>query len=124
MSRFHHLANLESIITIAGLGNQAWTKALAWPGKQEFNDAKLVNFTLPAKAGGVPRQAGQLRSAKGFSFLRVYEAGHMGERKSLRNSRAFALANTRSVLLGVLPVPRDQPEAALAMLNAFISGQI
>ena len=42
----------------------------------------------------------------------------------MRNSRAFALANTRSVLLGVLPVPRDQPEAALAMLNAFISGQI
>ena len=61
------------------LGNQAWTKALAWPGKQEFNDAKLVNFTLPGGAGAVPRQAGQLRSAKGFSFLRVYEAGHMGK---------------------------------------------
>jgi cathepsin A (carboxypeptidase C) len=35
-----------------------------------------------------------LRSSGGFSFLRVYDAGHM--------------------------VPRDQPAVALAMLNAFI----
>ena len=43
--------------------------------------------------GGVA--AGELRQAANFSFLRVYDAGHM--------------------------VPRDQPERSLAMLNAFIS---
>ena len=43
-------------------------------------------------------QAGELRSARGFNFLRVYDAGHM--------------------------VPRDQPENALAMFNAFISNTL
>ena len=47
----------------------------------------------PWSVGGTP--AGELRQAANFSFLRVYDAGHM--------------------------VPRDQPERSLAMLNAFIS---
>ena len=42
--------------------------------------------------------AGMLRTANNFSFLRVYDAGHM--------------------------VPRDQPAVALAMLNAFISNTL
>jgi carboxypeptidase C (cathepsin A) len=70
------------------LGNQAWTKALAWPGKAAFNSAKLRNFTVEGQA------AGSLRQAQGFSFLQVFEAGHM--------------------------VPRDQPKHALGMLNAFL----
>lgn len=43
-------------------------------------------------------QAGRLRSAAGFHFMQVYKAGHM--------------------------VPMDQPAAALAMLNDFLSGKI
>jgi len=39
--------------------------------------------------------AGQLRSHKNFSFLRVYDAGHM--------------------------VPMDQPEVSLAMLSTFMT---
>jgi hypothetical protein len=42
------------------------------------------------------KTAGLLRSANGFSFLQVHDAGHM--------------------------VPRDQPAVALAMLNAFTKG--
>jgi carboxypeptidase C (cathepsin A) len=41
---------------------------------------------------------GSLRSAQNFSFLYVFNAGHM--------------------------VPRDQPSGAQAMLNAFRNGQI
>lgn len=74
------------------LGNQAWTQELEWPGHDAFNAASakpwMVNGT----------EAGTLQTADGFSFLRVYDAGHM--------------------------VPRDQPAVALAMLNAFITGKI
>ena len=42
--------------------------------------------------------AGTIQSAEGFTFLRVFDAGHM--------------------------VPRDQPEAALTMLNQFISNKL
>ena len=41
---------------------------------------------------------GDLRSAYGFHFLRVFQAGHM--------------------------VPRDQPENALAMINTFLNGKL
>lgn len=76
------------------LGNQAWTLALDWPHKDEFNAAPMQNWTT-AEANTT---VGQMRSSNGFTFLRVYDAGHM--------------------------VPRDQPQNALAMLNAFISGKI
>ena len=66
------------------------------------NRIRLLTFTptthcktvliIPGTTGGM------LRSSNGFSFLRVYDAGHM--------------------------VPRDQPAVALAMLNAFIAGTI
>jgi len=72
------------------LGNQAWTRAMAWEHKVDFNAAPVTKWS--ASAGGAA--AGEKRSAHGFTFLRVYEAGHM--------------------------VPRDQPAVALAMLNAFL----
>ena len=53
------------------LGNQAWTKALKWPGQKSFNAASLSNFTVDGES------AGSLRSAQGFSFLQVFEAGHV-----------------------------------------------
>lgn len=69
------------------LGNQAWTLKLDWPGKQAFNSAEVKKWNVGE------RHAGNLRTAKGFSFLQVKEAGHM--------------------------VPLDQPEAALAMVREF-----
>jgi len=74
------------------LGNQAWTQALPWPHQGEFNTTKPVSWQVDGKA------AGTLQSAHGFTFLRVYDAGHM--------------------------VPRDQPAHALAMLNAFLAGTL
>mmetsp|Transcript_2469 Transcript_2469/g.6230 ORF Transcript_2469/g.6230 Transcript_2469/m.6230 type:complete len:203 (-) Transcript_2469:69-677(-) len=69
------------------LGNKAWTLALDWSGRQAFNQAEDEPFMVDGK------EVGKLRSANGFSFMQVYQAGHM--------------------------VPRDQPEAALGMLRKF-----
>jgi len=80
------------------LGNSKWTQALEWAHKDEFNAATLKPFVVTGKEVGAKdgKEVGELRSAKNFHFLRMYQAGHM--------------------------VPLDQPEAALGMLNAFLDG--
>ena len=70
------------------LGNKAWTLNMTWPGQADFNAANDLPYTLDGK------EVGKIRTAMGFSFLQVYDAGHM--------------------------VPMDQPAVALAMLNEFI----
>lgn len=73
-------------------GNKAWTQELKWTGRQAFNAAPDQPWLL---ADGT--QAGEARTAEGFTFLRVFGAGHM--------------------------VPMDQPAAALALVNAFTQGK-
>lgn len=73
------------------LGNRAWTKALEWSGQQEFNNAPTKPWT-----GSNRKRYGEATNYKGFTFLRVFDAGHM--------------------------VPHDQPEAALDMLNRWLDG--
>jgi cathepsin A (carboxypeptidase C) len=65
-------------------GGEAWTNAVQWSGQSEFNSASYKDWIV----NGQP--AGQLKKVKNFSFLRVYNAGHM--------------------------VPMDQPVNALNML--------
>ena len=74
------------------LGNHAWVNALPWPHKAEFNAAVPTNWTVAGEAAGTRQHAAN------FTFLRVYDAGHM--------------------------VPRDQPARALAMVNAFLAGSL
>jgi cathepsin A (carboxypeptidase C) len=74
------------------LGNKKWTLAMDWPHKVSFNEAKDADWQVDGKA------AGRLRTSNGFSFLQVFQAGHM--------------------------VPMDQPAAALEMLNAFTSNKL
>jgi len=69
------------------LGSDAWTKKLEWDGKEGFNSANPEPFEVDGK------EVGKLRSFENFSFLQVYDAGHM--------------------------VPMNAPEAALAMLRKF-----
>ena len=69
------------------LGNRAWTLGLDWSGAKDFVAAPEHDW----KNG-----KGLARSAKGLTFLQVYDAGHM--------------------------VPSDQPEAALEMITDFING--
>ena len=73
------------------LGNQAWTLALEWSGKAAFNAEGMHDWN---GGHGAEAPSGQARSSGPFTFLRVYDAGHM--------------------------VPLDQPEGALDMVNNFI----
>jgi len=52
-------------------GGEAWTNAVEWTGKAEFNSAQYHDWLV----NGQP--AGQLKEYKNFKFLRIYEAGHM-----------------------------------------------
>lgn len=70
------------------LGNRAWTLKLKWNKGEEFENAGDHDWN-----GG----KGLARTAGGFTFLQIYDAGHM--------------------------VPSDQPEAALDMITQFVNGR-
>jgi len=76
------------------LGNKHWALNLEWPHKANFNSAEDKPYML---ADG-KTQFGRVRQASGFSFVQVYQAGHM--------------------------VPMNQPEAALTMLNDFLGNKL
>jgi cathepsin A (carboxypeptidase C) len=68
------------------LGNRGWTLTLPWQGSADFTAATDHDW----------KGKGLARSAKGFTFLQVYDAGHM--------------------------VPTDQPQVALDMIQTFVTG--
>ena len=72
-------------------GNRRWVDAMAWSGATEFAAAPTTKWAVDGAA------AGEARAARGLTFLRVYDAGHM--------------------------VPMDQPARALDMLQRFIEDQ-
>lgn len=74
------------------LGNEAWVRQLEWEGSSEMEKAKYTPFLVDGK------KAGEGFNHKHFTFLRVYEAGHM--------------------------VPYNQPENSLSMFNRYISGDL
>ncbi|RIB04518.1 peptidase S10 serine carboxypeptidase [Gigaspora rosea] len=55
------------------IGNEAWVKELQWSGKEGFNNAKVS----PWVNKNTSKQAGEVRTFKGLTFLRIFEAGHM-----------------------------------------------
>lgn len=54
------------------LGNEAWADALEWPGKTDFDAAKLKDLVL---SDGT--KYGKVKSSGNFTFMRVFAAGHM-----------------------------------------------
>ncbi|KAF7302832.1 Carboxypeptidase [Mycena kentingensis (nom. inval.)] len=54
------------------LGNDAWTRALEWSGRQAFAGTPLREWTTKDGA-----KAGKTRSAGGLTFATIYGAGHM-----------------------------------------------
>ncbi|KAJ2500988.1 hypothetical protein GGH96_002305 [Coemansia sp. RSA 1972] len=72
-------------------GNKAWSEALEWSGKTSFAGSADEDWIVGGKA------AGEARTFKNFSFLRVFGAGHM--------------------------VPYDQPENSLDMINRWIANK-
>jgi cathepsin A (carboxypeptidase C) len=105
MQPFHHLVpNILKEIPVliyAGdadyicnwLGNQAWTEALEWSGKKDFNKAKINDLKL----ANADKEYGKVKAAGNFSFMQIYQAGHM--------------------------VPMDQPEHSLDFLNRWLGGE-
>lgn len=72
------------------LGNQAWSERLPWSGHKKFADAPLRKWKVGKKV------AGEVKNHENFTFLRIYDGGHM--------------------------VPFDQPENSLDMVNRWIAG--
>lgn len=77
------------------LGNQAWTEALEWKGKKAFNGADLKDLTLATAGDAKPY--GRVKSSGNFTFMRIYQAGHM--------------------------VPYDQPEPSIDFVNRWLAGE-
>jgi len=73
-------------------GGEAWTKAIEWEHKEDFNNKSYDKWIVDGKKD-VP--AGQVRQIENLTFLRVHAAGHM--------------------------VPLDQGRNAFVMFQDFIS---
>lgn len=67
------------------MGNRAWVLDLDWKFKDEFNAQEEKEW----------EGHGLIRSYDMFTFMQVYDAGHM--------------------------VPHDQPEVALDIIRGFVS---
>lgn len=77
------------------LGNLAWTNELKWPGQKLYNAAEV--FPLMMGSSHKSREYGQVKSAMNFTFMRIYEAGHM--------------------------TPMDQPDKSLDFLTRWLGGE-
>ncbi|KAF3928321.1 hypothetical protein AA313_de0209767 [Arthrobotrys entomopaga] len=55
------------------LGVRAWTEALEWQGKSQYNATPLKSYMVQG------REAGQIKSANGLTFARIYGAGHAAD---------------------------------------------
>jgi len=73
------LGNGHSVMIYAGdvdficnyIGNKAWTKAMDWPHKKDFNAAQDKDWKVDGKVGG------KVRHANGLTFVQIHKAGHM-----------------------------------------------
>lgn len=74
------------------LGNQAWTDVLPWKSADKFAKQPVRDWT----ASITGEKAGEVKSFEHFTYLRVFDGGHM--------------------------VPYDVPENSLSMLNEWIHG--
>ncbi|KAI3406595.2 hypothetical protein KGF56_000727 [Candida oxycetoniae] len=72
------------------LGNEAWTNKLQWSGSKKFSNAPVRKWEVNGK------HAGDVKNYENFTFLRVFDGGHM--------------------------VPYDQPVNSLEMVNGWIAG--
>ncbi|KAI5949355.1 CPYA [Candida jiufengensis] len=72
------------------LGNEAWTNKLEWSGSKGFSKSPVKQWKVDGN------HAGDVKNFEHFTFLRVFEAGHM--------------------------VPYDQPKNSLDMVNRWIAG--
>jgi len=79
----------DTDLMVDWLGTKSWMTYLSWSGAKGFAQVTEQPFVVGRKAQG------RFRSFGGFTFLQIFNAGHM--------------------------VPMDQPEAALGMVMEFVS---
>lgn len=97
------LENNVRVLTYSGrrdficnyLGNRAWSEALPWSGKDEYNKVQLTDWFIGSGPNSV--KAGQYKASGNLTYAIVDHAGHF--------------------------VPHDKPQAALAMFNTWLHGQ-
>ncbi|KJZ79011.1 Carboxypeptidase Y-like A [Hirsutella minnesotensis 3608] len=77
------------------LGNKAWSEKLEWPGQKDFAKAELKS--LKVSSADDTKEYGKFKTASNFTFMRIYQAGHM--------------------------TPMDQPEASLNFFNRWLGGE-
>ena len=75
------------------IGNKHWTLDLEWEGKRAFNEAADIPYKTSNGS-----DVGLARTHGGFTFLQVFQAGHM--------------------------VPMDKPVESLFMFNEFLAGKL
>ncbi|KAI0194197.1 Alpha/Beta hydrolase protein [Astrocystis sublimbata] len=73
------------------LGNKLWSEELEWSGHKDFSGAEMKNLTIDKDSYG------QVKSSGNFTFMRIFEAGHM--------------------------VPYNQPAGSLDFFNRWIGGE-
>ncbi|KAF0449283.1 peptidase S10, serine carboxypeptidase [Gigaspora margarita] len=54
-------------------GVEAWVKELQWSGKEGFNNANVTQWMTKDPV----KYVGDVRTFEGFTFLKIFEAGHM-----------------------------------------------
>ncbi|CAK9093150.1 Carboxypeptidase Y homolog A [Durusdinium trenchii] len=84
----------DTDLMVDWLGTKNWMAGLSWSKAHHWAEAAEA-AEQPLRTGPNSSVAGRVRSAGGLTFVQIFNAGHM--------------------------VPRDQPEAALAMVREFIS---
>ncbi|PGH03143.1 hypothetical protein AJ80_08738 [Polytolypa hystricis UAMH7299] len=78
------------------LGNKAWAEALQWPGQAKFAAAAMEDLKIVDNKSK-DKKIGEVKSEGNFTFMRLFEGGHM--------------------------VPLDQPEASLEFFNRWLGGE-
>lgn len=74
------------------LGNHGWSDRLPYSNHKQFKNEKLKKFTVSENG----KHAGDFKNFEKFTFLRLFDGGHM--------------------------VPYDQPEASLDFFNRWLDG--
>ncbi|KAM4054788.1 serine carboxypeptidase [Hirsutella rhossiliensis] len=77
------------------LGNKAWAEALEWPGHKDFAGAKTNKLKM--ELDDKTKEYGEYKTARNFTFMRIFQAGHM--------------------------TPMNQPEASLDFFNRWLGGE-
>ncbi|KAJ2663985.1 hypothetical protein IWW48_000997 [Coemansia sp. RSA 1200] len=79
-------------------GNKAWAEELEWSGKASFVAERDHDWSVAAGAAAAGEKAvGEARTFKNFSFVRIFDAGHMA--------------------------PYDQPESSLDMISRWVNNK-